>query len=250
MIPDNTIRHFSQSGILLKLFGRVFVFDYAGPVRRQQSDVLTGSILDPFEIQDEHVTVFVSHGHRDHFNPEIFTWQSHIKSIRYVISNDIMGLPPYVLTVGPGESHDIDGIRVRTYHSTDRGVAFSVFFHDTHVYFAGDHALWSRSDDSDDFRYIRLMNTLLKGTPPMDIAFHVCDPRLSGKGAGGIYAFAQEFQPKILVPIHSFGVYKFNKKAHRELIRLGYSGFFWEIQEFGEELQLAPLLRDVLHPIG
>ncbi len=238
MISDNTIRHLGHSGNLLKIFGRVLIFDYAGPIRASQNGPLEGSVIDPVEIRDENVTVFVSHGHRDHFCPEIFTWQQHVKRISYVISSDITGLPDDIIQVGPGETTETGGLRIKTYHSTDRGVAFSVFINDKHIYFAGDHALWNRTGETDDHRYIRLMKNLLNQAPLMDIAFHVCDPRLSGKGAGGIYAFARTFQPTVLVPIHTFGVYKFNKKAHRELIRQGYDGYFWEIQYPGEELPI------------
>jgi hypothetical protein len=68
---------------------------------------------------------------------------------------------------------------------------------------------------------------------PIDIAFQVCDPRLDSKGAGGIYLFAETFDPGILVPLHTFGEYEYNRKAEGELIRQGYRKTFWRIDRPG-----------------
>jgi len=242
MIPDNTILHLAHSSNLMKIFNRVFIFDYAGPENLRMNGSRKSEVLDPESLRDEDVTVFSSHGHRDHFDPVILSWRHSIKKIRYVISNDISGLPDFVSQISPGETQELRDLRVAAYHSTDRGVAFSLFLNNVHIYFAGDHALWSRTSESDDQRYVRLLKMQLRDTPPIDIAFHVCDPRLSGKGAGGIYTFAREFQPEIMIPLHSFGVYKFNKKAHRELNRQKYGGFFWQIQSPGETLDLTRCL--------
>jgi L-ascorbate metabolism protein UlaG (beta-lactamase superfamily) len=236
-VPDNTIWHFEQSGFLVKVAGRVLIFDYA--VSRRPTggdDDLDRGVLNPEQIEDEIVYVFVSHGHGDHFNRRVFLWQQRVRDIKYILSSDIRRHPSDALIVAPGQERKVDDLTVRTYPSSDQGVAFSVYVGGKHIYFAGDNAFWNWRENMTDEDYVTENLSFIDRRVPIDMAFQVCDPRLDGKGSGGIYIFAVEFEPKLLVPIHSCGDYEFNKKAEVQLRQRGFKNRFWPVARWGDSI--------------
>ena len=68
----------------------------------------------------------------------------------------------------------------------------------------------------------------------IDIAMQVCDERLRGLGDGGIYIFAKTLNPKLLIPIHSFGKYEINMIAEKTLKEIGFTNKFWCIKKRGD----------------
>jgi L-ascorbate metabolism protein UlaG (beta-lactamase superfamily) len=189
-------------------------------------------------LTDEEVIVFISHGHGDHFHRDIFQWKKSIADITYVLSYDIVEPPEEALVVKPEKSYALKSMEIATYPSTDAGVAYSIFIAGRHIYFSGDNAFWNWDGDLGDDIYIRIALAAIPKEPPMDIAFQVCDPRLETMGAGGVYIFANHFQPKLLVPLHSFGEYAFNARAEKRLRSLGYQNDFWCIRGRGERYAL------------
>ncbi len=85
--------------------------------------------------------VFVSHNHDDHFNPVIFEWQKTIPNIRYILSNDIPEIPNAIM-IGPDDTVEQEDLVVKTYRSTDEGVAFLVQIDGLAIYHAGDLNWW------------------------------------------------------------------------------------------------------------
>jgi L-ascorbate metabolism protein UlaG (beta-lactamase superfamily) len=182
--------------------------------------------------------VFASHGHPDHFSPEVFEWRQHSSRIHYILSYDIQ-MPSFDVTqLKPGDATSVGGIRVRAYASTDHGLAYSIYAQGRHIYFAGDNAFWNWDGDLDDDIYHRIALDAIDTQIPMDIAFQVCDPRLEGMGDGGIHIFARAFQPKLLVPIHSFGNYAFNVRVEKRLRTDGFAHRFWCVSRPGDVLVL------------
>jgi L-ascorbate metabolism protein UlaG (beta-lactamase superfamily) len=238
-LPDNTIWHLGHSSVAIKISGRLLIFDYARPVTdNQKGDGFHNGRIIPEKIKGESVIVFASHGHEDHFNPDIFKWRQTIPNITYIISYDIKESPDEAIQIKPNRHLDLDGLTVGTYPSTDDGVAFSIFLNHRHIYFSGDNAFWNWDGDLDDDIYIRLALSAIDTSMPMDIAFQVCDPRLEQMGAGGIYIFARVFKPELLVPIHSFGEYAFNKRADQKLREQGFEKKFWCVGGVGETFRL------------
>jgi L-ascorbate metabolism protein UlaG (beta-lactamase superfamily) len=237
MLPDNTIWHLGHSSHIMKIHGKLLIFDYAfEPGLIYLGDETSPGYVTPRDLDSETVIVFVSHAHRDHFNPQIFSWWPDIHHIWFIVPDHIPAANDRVKIVRPMEDITLEGVRIRPLPSSDIGVSYSLVIGNTHIYFAGDNALWDWAGAVSETRYIRELMDYFTALPPIDIAFHVCDPRLSGKGVGGIYAFASVFQPKILIPIHTFGKYRFNKKVQKELARRGYRGQFWCIDRQGASL--------------
>ena len=73
-----------HSGWAVKTKNHLLVFDYTeSPIPPPGRSLEYGSILLS-EISDQNVTVFVSHGHSDHYDPRILNWRAVVKKIRYV----------------------------------------------------------------------------------------------------------------------------------------------------------------------
>ena len=229
-IPDNTIWHFEQSAFLMKIAGKVFIFDYAvDRLPADSNDGLRTGVVNPDQIRDENVYVFASHAHGDHFKSIIYTWKAKVRRIKYILSYDIANRPGDAIEMRPGQTVTVDDFKVAAYPSSDQGVAFSIYLAGKHIYFAGDNAFWNWQGDRIDEDYVIEDLSFIDRKVPIDIAFQVCDPRLNGRGAGGIYIFALTLAPKLLVPIHSWGEYGFNKAAEIKLKQRGFNGRFWPV---------------------
>jgi L-ascorbate metabolism protein UlaG (beta-lactamase superfamily) len=241
MWPDNTVWHLTHSASLLKLGGRVFIFDYFAPYQAGAHGVLSEGTLSPDQLVGETVVVFFSHVHADHYHRSIFEWKKRVPGIRFVVSSDIPDAPAFAHRVGPGVTLDLEEISVKTYPSTDEGVAFSIFMGGKHVYFPGDNAFWNWDGEPDKIYLDEILPRL--DPAPIDIAFHVCDARLADLGYGGILLFATQRKPRLLIPIHANGSYELNRKVERELQQIGFAGKFWCIQKPGESIALPEGLR-------
>ena len=107
------ITYLSHSGYMVEEYDTVLIFDY---YRGRLPQLPEGS----------KVYVFASHAHPDHFNREIFAWEKTYPDIRYILSDDIEDKGPEGKTVSIGQREDVrlDGLRVRTFRSTDEGVVW------------------------------------------------------------------------------------------------------------------------------
>jgi L-ascorbate metabolism protein UlaG (beta-lactamase superfamily) len=233
-LSDNTIRHLGHSSFMMKIDGLIMIFDYCGPgLNRVAGGKADPDTINPKALAAEQVYVFASHGHQDHFHPEIYAWASQIPGIHYIIAYDIPPAPVDVSVMKPGERKRVGRIEVQSYASSDQGLAYSIYYNGRHIYFAGDNAFWNWDGDLDDEIYHRTALADIDHQTPMDIAFQVCDPRLEGMGDGGIHVFARIFQPRLLVPMHAFGDYDFNTRAARRLRESGFAHDFWCICRVG-----------------
>lgn len=207
-IPNNTILHLGHSANLIKIGGRVLIFDYPYGSEANSEWVY---YLDPNQLKNEKVYVFVSHGHGDHFNSKIFSWKDQIPHIKFILSSDFRRHPEDAILISPGQVIKVDDFQVRAYPSTDAGVAYSVYLDNKHIYFAGDNGFWNWEGKRPEDEYINKDLATMDKQVPMDIAFQVCDPLAASVGDGGADIFAVTFQPKLLVPIHLRGQYGFLK---------------------------------------
>ncbi|OGL47897.1 MAG: hypothetical protein A2161_20780 [Candidatus Schekmanbacteria bacterium RBG_13_48_7] len=239
-LPDNTIWHLVHSSNALKINRMLFIFDYPlGMNDLKPGDGLHSGFVNPCELTEENVYIFVSHGHDDHFNPDIFYWRNHIRQITYILSSDITGYPANSVITSPGQYLKLENFAVQTYPSTDCGVAFSIYVNGLHIYFAGDNGFWNWDGSLEDDVYINSALRMINRSKPVDIAFQLCDPRLAEMGAGGVYAFARYLNPACIIPIHLFGNYDFCETVDSNLKDLGYSGKFWKINGRGDTFDIS-----------
>ena len=197
------IRYLYNSGFTVQTDHHFFIFDYY--LDTPNGCGLNKGVINPDEIKDLDVVVFVSHRHPDHFNRRIFSWRKSIEQIRYVISDDIK-TDEDALMVHPGQVYDMGDINVRVLQSTDVGSAFLLKADGLCIYHAGDLNLWfwDGEPDADNWemerRYKEQINTL-KGEK-IDIAFVPVDPRLEGHYLLGLDYFMRTVGAELAVPMH------------------------------------------------
>lgn len=138
------ITYIHHSGFLAETNQALLLFDFAGG---------SPPPLDPAKT----LVVFVSHRHEDHFNPDIFTLADSHPHTVYVLSDDIWQnrVPEKHFSrthfIDPGRMIHLaegGGILIRTFRSTDEGVAFLVEAGGKTIYHAGDLNDWQWNGES------------------------------------------------------------------------------------------------------
>ncbi|MEX1378162.1 MAG: MBL fold metallo-hydrolase [Eubacteriales bacterium] len=197
------VKYHEHSGFSIKVDDIFFLFDY------YKGDLPTEDIEKakiPF--------VFVSHGHKDHYNKAIFSLKEHNKNLVYVLSNGVQ-VNEEVVYVLPNQKLIIKGVTIETFESTDEGVCFLITYRGVKIFHAGDLNLWSWRDDSTDEEiklatknYYKVINAILRATPQIDIAFFPVDPRMKKNYEEGAVKFIEALKVLHFFPMHMWGKYK------------------------------------------
>ena len=178
------------------------------------------------------ILVLSSHGHHDHYNPEIFSRLRALgmQTIYGILSEDIpVPEDVSVLQVSPGKEYDLwHQQKLTTFQSTDEGVAFLIEGIEEEdqkkiVYHAGDLNDWVWDEESDSYneqmtrdyrRQIDLLaEKLLVGKSQngklqhreIDTAFVVLDPRQEKDYDRGLCYFLERVPVKKVYPMHYWG---------------------------------------------
>ena len=155
----------------------------------------------------DHVYVFVSHSHYDHFNPVIFEWAS--PRVTYILDSTIKEAPKDAVVLRPGETYNDESIYVREFGSTDCGGSFYVNINGTSLFHAGDLNDWHWKDDGNK-RYSRVMTKMFdreityikEHVAHIDYAFFPVDKRMGSDHDAGARKFIDTIKPDVLIPIH------------------------------------------------
>jgi L-ascorbate metabolism protein UlaG (beta-lactamase superfamily) len=171
-------------------------------------------------ISGRDVWAIFSHGHEDHFNPEIVDdIKDIVSSYNLFISYDIYNLDPSkfsknTFVLEPEEEYEIEDVFIKTYESNDEGNAYLFKIKGVKIYFGGDLAEWvwpGMSEEAVRFTisyFEEILDELREEN--IDIGFSNVDPRLTNLG-GGI-KFLKRVRPKYFIPMHTFGKYAHFKK--------------------------------------
>ncbi len=203
-----TVWYLYHSGFALKTQNHFMIFDYYADKPEGYARSLDTGVIDPAQIASEHVLVFSSHSHGDHFVPRIFDWQKEIPNIQYILSYDIRSAkkPAGAICARPGEPYDANGVHITALRSTDAGVAFVIEADGLTIYHAGDLNWWHWEGEPDgDNRqmagnYKKEINTL-KGKH-IDIAFVTLDPRQERDYLRGLDYLAKTANLGVVFPMH------------------------------------------------
>ncbi len=203
------ITYIGHSGFSVEYDNVVFIFDY-----------YRGNL--PAFDRKKNIYVFVSHAHFDHFTKEIFTWSRIYPDITYILSADVpaAGCEGKILSMDENEKRNVEGVCIRTLHSTDEGVAFFVSAGGRTIYHAGDLNWWHWEEESADYNlamekdYKREIEKM-KGQK-VDVAFVPVDPRLADAFYYGIDWFMRQTDTQHVFPMHMQEDYE----VYGKLIRL------------------------------
>lgn len=138
------------------------VFDYWRDVdgTAPESPGFLGSVR-----KDKPIYVFVSHFHKDHYNPDIFSWPSLGFDVRYFVSVDVWKRMRHIVSptsvyagpkvdrdrvvvLRPGASYFGSGVSVKAFPSTDVGNSWLVEIDGRRIFHAGDLNAWIWRDES------------------------------------------------------------------------------------------------------
>jgi len=132
---EATIWYLGHCGFAVKTETKLLVFDYVKkPMRRDDpapqppaQPALSNGWINPEEIKDLDVVVFVSHNHGDHYDEVIRTWAKTVKNIHYVFGWDAGTGANIHSLAAPRASAKFDGLEIETVNSHHSGVPESAF---------------------------------------------------------------------------------------------------------------------------
>lgn len=197
-----------NSGFMIKDENILMVFDdYDDPEKIVDRAVNKGNF--------EHLYIFVSHAHFDHFGTHIRAYAP--QTSRYIFSNDIKHtkrikmFPAELVTFMKKYSEwEGDGIKVTTYDSTDVGVSFLVeTASGKKIFHAGDFNWWHWENDTPEQialaeKTFKKQLKRLQGIN-VDTAFFPVDGRLGESQEKGVTEFIKQVCVKNLVAMHRVG---------------------------------------------
>lgn len=197
--PDVKIKYFYNSGFTVETRGHLLVFDYWKDGENAIKDVIK---------TEKKIIVFVSHNHRDHYNPEIFNWAQTNPGIEYVVGNDVKPKVTFekLHRMARYKELVLDDAKIKTFGSTDVGVSFLVETDGTAIFHAGDLNWWHWDDETEEYnknmaaRFKKEISKI-KGEK-IDIAFFPVDPRLGKNRRLGPDYFISEIKPLYFIPMH------------------------------------------------
>jgi L-ascorbate metabolism protein UlaG (beta-lactamase superfamily) len=121
--------YLGHCGYAVRTRNHLLIFDYQEqrdgqqPKTRPERPSLASGWIDPEEIKDLKVAVFVSHSHDDHFDPVIFSWKRTIPDISYFFGWKAADDPSYAYLTGPRAEITSDGLDIATINSHHSGVS-------------------------------------------------------------------------------------------------------------------------------
>ena len=195
------ITYIHHSSFLVELKQLSLLFDY-----------FQGDVKLP---EGKPAVIFASHRHGDHFSPVIFDFAKERQDVYYVLSNDIWekrtpsGLRERILFAGPGQEFSLpwlSGISVRTFKSTDEGVAFLIRSPEGVIYHAGDLNNWQWEGEPKDWNrnmevnYRRQLEAMKN--EKIDVAFVPLDPRQGKDFYRGMDDFMKMVGAARVFPMH------------------------------------------------
>jgi len=201
------IWYLDHSAWAVKSQSNLLIFDYTELRKNSKSQFLAAGYINPDEIKDMNVTVFVTHGHTDHFDPVIFNWRKSVKNIQYVLGFKPRKISANSYTyIGPNQNKIINNIKIETLKSNDAGVAFLIEMDGLTLYHAGDHA---NKGDQYNSAYHGEIDKLASGIEHIDMAFLLTGSACGGGAVAcvieGDYYAIEKFSPAIIFPMHGGG---------------------------------------------
>ena len=137
---EAVIWYLGHTGWAVKTRSKLLIFDY-WERGRPDKPLLANGRIDPEEIKDLDVTVFISHIHEDHYDETILDWAKTIKKVSYIFGwkNE---KPGQAVSMGPREKKMIGDMEVQLVNSPKADPldnAFLVKIDGLAIYHAGDY---------------------------------------------------------------------------------------------------------------
>lgn len=233
-----------HSCFLVEVDDRVLVFDYFQG-DRVNGFHFTGKLPDYEE--NTKIYMFSSHSHTDHYDFDILRWAQKYPNMKYIFSKDIRISPNFlnkhgidpavrerVTFVSPKKKYEVDDLEIKTFLSTDTGVAFYVQVAGVSLFHAGDLNDWRMEGAGDLINgkmrraYQHEINKLAK--EPINIAFVPMDPRLGPYQSEGIDYFLRTTDAEYIFPMHMWQNYEEISRYKKKITNRQMAERIMEIQ--------------------
>lgn len=204
------IWYLGHSGWAIKTKSRLLIVDYVETESQPAKPSLTNGHINPSEIKDQHVFVFVTHDHADHYSQNIFDWEKSIKNIIYIFGWQA-GTRPNYLCIESSKRKKIDDMEILTIKSTDAGVGFLIKVDGLVIFHAGDHAHWGGSMGP----FTKEIDYLAKSEKEFDIVFLAIATGMEQRSESitkGVFYVIETLQPQVMFPMHAGG----NEQLYKE----------------------------------
>ncbi len=211
-----------HSCFLVEVDDKVLIFDYFDG-NQVNGYHFTGKIPD-YE-PDTRIYMFASHSHKDHYDMDILRWAEKYKNIKYIFSKDIRIAPNFlekhgiepevrdrVTFVGADKKYTVDDLNIRTFRSTDVGVAFYVETNGASFFHAGDLADWKwdglgeMTNGAQERQYKFQLKQI--GKLPINLAFVPMDSRQGIYQFDGFDLFMKNTDADLVFPMHMWQNYE------------------------------------------
>lgn len=214
---EATVWYLGGSGWAIKTQNHLLVIDYAEDPRAGKPDhpCLASGCIDTAEIKNQHLTVFSTHSHEDHFNKSIFDWKNANPDINYVLCFIPQGVTDNYTYIPPNIEAEVDGMNIYVNKSTDSGGGYLVEVDGLVIFHMGDHA---NGDDALSPAYTKEIDLIAEKNKNIDIVFgpiRGCSLGTPEQVKNGTYYTLQKLNPALFVPMHA-GIYPYGFKAFAE----------------------------------
>ncbi len=218
------IHYLYHDGFAVETKNFFLIFDYYNN-RPQNSDAtLENGVIDITSIKSKkNIYVFVSHAHHDHFNDVIFSWSNINPHIKYIMSCDVP-LRDYKSNyyfIFANKELIFQGIKIKTFGSTDIGVSFFIDVDGLTIFHAGDLNWWHWKHtciENQETMELNFKKEVWKiAEENINIAFFPTDPRLEEfSHIGGEY-FIRKVRPNLFIPMHFWDDYSMPQKFYNKV---------------------------------
>ena len=198
-----SIWYLGHCGFAVRTSNHLLIFDYQElrdgqqPKVRPANPALENGWINPEEIKNHAVRVFVSHSHNDHFDPVIFEWRKDIPDIQYFFGWKAGDDTSFHYLVGPRAEYKSGGLEIATINSHHSGVpevAWLAKVDGVVIYHNGD---CQPDDPLSEYEFLK------KKAAQIDVAFV---PPVHGErlqySIQNLELF-REFSPRLVLPMHA-----------------------------------------------
>lgn len=219
------IWYLGHAGWAVKTKNLLLIFDYVSVSRAgktPENPSLDDGYIDPSEIKDCSVFVFVSHGHADHYDPVIYEWEKSVENIRYIFGWEADKSPRYHYLTEPNTKKTIDGFEIFNINHEFDGIpegAFLVKGDGLVIFHSGDHGCTGEELNP---LFKANIDYLAQQDQQIDLAFiSQFGSRTGGEVNNGDLYTIEKLGPKVTFPMHQGGGERFYKKFAQEAQQKG-----------------------------
>jgi len=195
--------YLDNAGYAIRTRSNLIIFDYWEKALKPDVRSLFNGHINPEEIKDFNVTVFVTHEHRDHYDTVIFEWARQIPNIRYVFGWKGKVGDNYINVTEHRQFDTVGSIEYyATFHQYDQTPesSFLIRVDGLTIFNTGDLMLHQTVENA----FYENIGNIASLEDDIDIAF-VCTNTAAAYTSwkDGIAHIARELRPRVLIPTHS-----------------------------------------------